>query len=144
MWWYDPDAAARDRECRYVRQFRQIATDSILAHLTEAATPEQYQLALDALLALKDELSGRSDAFHRSVLYGRHRCIEDAYLSLRLKLQGAMVLKSVPQPAPEPPPAPREPLTTPAQVVEDLQETITPRPDETVIGADEPDDGSTG
>jgi hypothetical protein len=142
MWWYDPDTANR-QECNYVREFRHQATEDILAHLTETTTtPEQYQMALDALLALKDELTGRIDAFHRSPLYGRHRCLDQEYSALRLKIQNTSLLKPAPQLAPEPPPAPREPLTTPAQVVEDLQETITPRPDETVIGADETEEAS--
>jgi hypothetical protein len=113
MWWDDPDAAGRDGECRYVREFRQIATDSILAHLTEATTPQQYQLALASLLALRDECMGRIDAFHRSALYGRHRCLAEAYLALRRKLEGAMVLRPVPQPESAPEPAPPAPPPKP-------------------------------
>jgi hypothetical protein len=108
MWWYDPDAANRE-ECKYVREFRHLATEDILAHLTDTTTPEQYQVALECLLALKDELMGRVDAFHRSALYGRHWCIDDAYRSLRQKLQNAMVLRPVPQPAPPPAPSPAPP-----------------------------------
>jgi hypothetical protein len=109
MWWYDPDAANRE-ECRYRREFEQLATDSILAHLNnESTTPEQYQAGLECLLALKDELSGRVDDFHRSPLYGRHRCVQEAYCSLRQKLLNAMALRPVPQPVPEPEPAPPPP-----------------------------------
>jgi hypothetical protein len=68
--------------------------------------PEQYQVALECLLALKDEHMGRVDAFHRSALYGRHRCIPDEYLALRRQLLTARDLKPVPALEPEPPPAP--------------------------------------
>ena len=108
MWWYDPDAANRE-ECKYVREFRHLATEDILAHLTETTTtPEQYQVALECLQALKDDLMRRVDDFHRSPFYGRHRCLDQEYSSLRRKLLNAMVLKPVPQPepAPEPPPDP--------------------------------------
>jgi hypothetical protein len=125
MWWYDPDAANRE-ECNYVREFRHLATKDILAHLTD--TTEQYQLALDALLALKDEQTGRMDAFHRSPLYGRHRCIPDEYLALRQKLLNAMVLRPVPQPATEPEPAPPAPPPKPRSL-RDVAEDFLPDTD---------------
>ena len=109
MWWYDPDTANR-QECKYVREFQHQATDTILAHLAETTTtPERYQVALECLQALKDQLMGRVDDFHRSPFYGRHWCIEDAFCAFRQKLQNAMVLRPVPQPAPEPEPPPAPP-----------------------------------
>jgi hypothetical protein len=137
MWWYDPDAASREGECNYLREFRQIATESILAHITETTTPEQHQLVLDSLLELKDELIGRVDAFHRSPLYGRHRCLENEYSALRLKLLNAMVLKPVPQPAPEPPPPAPQPQMTLEDVVKAFGEPVQPYDDATYIGSDE-------
>jgi hypothetical protein len=109
MWWYDPESSSRNRECPEAGHFRRLATESILAFLTESTTPAQYQQALDSLSALKDEHVNRLDAFHRSPFYGRHRCIEDPFAALRLHILNAAALKSVPQPepAPEPPPAPR-------------------------------------
>jgi hypothetical protein len=142
MWEYDPEEATRNQECSEAYRFRQLAIDSILAHLTETTPPEHYDQAVLSLQALADIYSNRLDAFHRSPLYGRHRCIDDAFSALRFKILNASLLKPAPQLAPEPPPGPREPLTTPAQVVEDLQESITPRPDETVIGADETEEAS--
>jgi hypothetical protein len=141
LWWYDPDAASRE-ECRYVREFRQMATDSILAHLNNATTtPEQYQVALECLLALKDELTGRIDDFHRSALYGRHRCLDQAYHSLRRQLLNALLLRPVPQPAAEPEPAPSQPLLTPEDVVAAVGDPVQPSADETYLGtADEPPD----
>jgi hypothetical protein len=121
MWWYDPDAASREVECNYLRQFRHMATEDILAHLTDTTTPEQYQVALDALLVLKDELTGQIDAFHRSPLYGRHRCLENEYFSLRLQIQNAMVLKPVPQPEPAPDPTPEPPRKSLQDVLEDFE-----------------------
>jgi hypothetical protein len=122
LWWYDPHATNRE-ECRYLREFEQLATDSILAHLTETTTPEQYQAALECLSQLKDELIGRLDAFHRSALYGRHRCVEEAYQSLRQKLLNALVLRPVPQPAPEPEPEPPAPASPSLEdVVEQFEE----------------------
>jgi hypothetical protein len=128
MWWYDPDAASREVECNYLRQFRHMATEDILAHLTDTTTPEQYQVALDALLVLKDELTGQIDAFHRSPLYGRHRCLDQEYSALRLKLLNASLLKSVPRPAPEPPPAPPAPPPKPRSL-RDVAEDFLPDTD---------------
>jgi hypothetical protein len=137
MWWYDPDAANRE-ECKYVREFRHLATEDILAHLTETTTtPEQYQMALDALLALKDELTGRIDAFHRSPLYGRHRCLDQEFSALRLKIIHTSLLKPVPQPAPEPAPAPPQPHMTLEDVVRAFGGPVQPYDDATYLGTDE-------
>jgi hypothetical protein len=146
MWQYDPEEITRTHECTPAYQLRQLATETILSRLTERTTQEQYRLALDSLAALRDERLGFLDAFHRSVLYGRHRCIEEAYLSLRLQLQNAMLLRPVPQEAPPEPAAPPEPLMTPTQVIEALRDRLQPMPDATPLGIDDdlPDVERTG
>jgi hypothetical protein len=55
MWWYDPEEETRNRECREVHRFRQLATEAILAFLTETTTSEQYDQALLSLQALRGE-----------------------------------------------------------------------------------------
>ncbi len=129
MWWYDPDAANR-QECKYVREFQHLATETILAHLAEpTTTPEQYQLGLECLQALKDQLMGRVDAFHRSPFYGRHWCIENAYGSFRQKLLNAIVLRPVPQPESAPEPPPEKPRRSLREVLEEYENE-----DETYLG----------
>jgi hypothetical protein len=123
MWQYDPDEATRSRECTQAFQFRRLATEAILSRLTETTTKAQYHLVLESLAGLKDESLNSLDAFHRSVLYGRHRCIQEAYVALRLQIQNSMSLRPVPQPAPEPPapepPAPPKPRSL-SDVVRDF------------------------
>jgi hypothetical protein len=121
MWQYDPDEATRSRECTQAFQFRRLATEAILSRLTETTTKAQYHLALESLAGLKDESLSSLDAFHRSPLYGRHRCIPEAYDSLRRHIQGAMLLKPAPQPAPPPDPAPEPPRRSLREVLEHFE-----------------------
>jgi hypothetical protein len=120
MWEYDREEQTRQRECQEAYQFRRMATESILALLPEQATPEHYQQALSSLLALKDDRVSRLDAFHRSPFYGRHRCIEDAYVSVRLHVLNALLLQPPPQPEPAPAPAPEPPHRSFREVLEDF------------------------
>jgi hypothetical protein len=143
MWWQDPEASSRDRECQEAGQFRRIAHESILAFLTDSTTPAQYQQALDSLATLKDDHVSRLDAFHRSPFYGRHRCIPDAFVSLHLHLLNA-ALKPVPQQdsapdlAPEQAePVPPAPLMTPLDVVRALRNRLKPQKDTTPLGFDD-------
>jgi hypothetical protein len=119
MWEYYWEEQTRQRECQEASQFRRIATESILALLTDLTIPDQYQLALDSLAALKDNHISRLDDFHRSPYYGRHRCIEDAFVSLRLSLLNAYKLKPVPQPETAPDPAPEPPRRSFKEILEE-------------------------
>jgi hypothetical protein len=121
MWWYDPEASSRNRECPEAGHFRRLAHDSILAFLTESTTPHQYQQALDSLAALKDDHIRRLDAFHTSAFYGRHRCISDAFAALRLHILNTAALKPVPQPDPAPAPPPDPPRKSLKQVLEQFE-----------------------
>jgi hypothetical protein len=121
MWEYDPEEATRNRECSEAYRFRRLATDSILALLPEQATPEHYQQALSSLLALKDDRVSRLDAFHRSPFYGRHRCIEEAYVSVRLHIQCALQFQPPPQPERAPDPAPEPPRRSLREVLEHFE-----------------------
>jgi hypothetical protein len=76
---------------------------------------------LDSLAALKADHLRRLDAFHRSPFYGRHRCIEDAFTSLRLHIRNAAALKPVPQPEPAPEPPPEPPRKSLKEVLEQFE-----------------------
>jgi hypothetical protein len=145
MWWYDPEASSRDRECQEAGQFRRIAHESILAFLTDSTTPGQYEQALASLATLKADHVRRLDEFHRSPLYGRHRCIPEAALDLETRLRGAILLAPVPKPDPAPEPAPNPapeqappaPLMTPLDVVKALRNRMQPQQDATPLGFDD-------
>jgi hypothetical protein len=137
MWEYDREEQSRTRECQEAYQFRQLATEAILAHLTETTTPEQYDQAVLSVQALAADYNSRLDAFHRSPLYGRHRCIAAACRELETRITNARLLAPVPQPQQPPTPPPPAPLTTPRHVVEELRETLRPQPDATPLGIDD-------
>jgi hypothetical protein len=118
MWQYDPEEITRTHECTPAYQFRRLVTEAILSRLTERTTQEQYQLALDALAALRDERLGFLDAFHRSPLYGNHKCIANVSQELAARIKAASLLAPVPPPEVPPDPAPEPPRRSLQEVME--------------------------
>jgi hypothetical protein len=128
---------ADEADCKYARKCGRII-DTLFATVQPGASPEQCAAVHHLLAELGHDLlrEAAKDTFHFSAANGSHRCVAQALHDAEAHLMVLSRLPPPPEPAPEPPPTPREPLATPAQVVEDLQETITPRPDETVLGED--------
>jgi hypothetical protein len=67
---------------------------------------------------------------HYGLSVGTHRCVRDLFREASARLRSLSIVQPVPQPAS------RSPLETPEQVVDELNETIQHRPDETVLGED--------
>jgi hypothetical protein len=132
MWPFDRYFNQRVFPCTDAYRLQQIARETIFARLSETTTLEEFAEAMASLERLKEELLKTKKTFHYSGTAGRHYCIAECFADLETSLRNQWILLQRPLPTPPP----REPLTTPEGVVEDLGELIQHRPDETVLGED--------
>jgi hypothetical protein len=132
MWPFDRYFNQRVFPCTEAYRLQRIAKETIFANLTETTTPEQFEEAMASLERLKEEQLKNKKTFHFSALSGRHYCIAECFADLETALRNQWSLRPIPIIAPPL----REPLMTPAEVVEDAGELIQHRPDETVLGED--------
>jgi hypothetical protein len=121
--------------CHVATTFAQIVEQSILGHITEATTAEQFQNAQQSLILLCIELEQQADWRHYAAAGNlRHCCVRDIYTQAAFILKNLSLTQPAP-PAPAPAPPPRETL---ADVVRDLKESVQPNPEATTLGTDEP------
>jgi hypothetical protein len=128
-------------DCKYSRQFDQIAEETIFTIISPAASPEQVKTAQQSLEELLEELLRQiaHDTFHFSAANGGHRCVEACFQVATFRLKHLSLLTPPPtpeQPASEPAPPP-QPMRTLKDVVRALGDTLQPRPDGIPIGFDD-------
>jgi hypothetical protein len=118
--------------CPVARLFESVV-DEIVKQLKPETEAAAYPVIIENVTKLKESLMPKvaSSLHFGSIATGTgHWCLQASYdvAITYLRCQQAL--------APVPKPAPRLPLTTPEQVVEDLEELIQHRSDETVLGED--------
>jgi hypothetical protein len=127
---YDWELPPRYPTCPQGDSFHRTARDTIFRQLSPNTTPEQFQAAHESLEQLRADLEQQLPWTHYGLSVGTHRCVRDLFREAAARLRSLSIVQPASQPAP------RSPLETPEQVVDELNEIITPRPDETVLGED--------
>jgi|SRR5918999_1037488 hypothetical protein len=132
MWPFDWHYTPYLTPCSEARRLQNVVKEAIIPKLTSITTAEQFAEAMASLERFKEDLLKNKKTFHHPASGGRHYCIEQCFQDVAETLKTQWSLLPKPMPSPEP----RSPLETPDQVVEELNELIQHRPDETVLGED--------
>jgi DNA-binding GntR family transcriptional regulator len=124
--------------CRDSYTVARLIEQTIFNQITHETTPQMFAEALENLTRLCQRFENNLDLFHYAAISGSHQCIRDVYEDARARLENLRIMQ------PPPKPASRQPLRTPAEVLEAVAATIHLRPDATVFGTEEdiPDDRS--
>ncbi len=131
---YDWNLSAGAPLCSISDSFYRTVRETIFQQLTPETTVEQWQVAQESLVRLRDELQQAIYPMHYGSLVGTHRCLDHVFREAAARLRSLEIMQPVPPPPPPPPP-PRE---TPADVVRDLADAIQPNPAATSLGTDDP------
>jgi hypothetical protein len=135
---YDWQLSAGAPLCVFSDSFYSAVRDTVFRQLTTETTPEQVQAALASLTQLRDELVQALYPMHYGSLVGRHRCVDHLYREAVARLRNLELM----QPAPQPPPSPKQQLITKDGIVMDLEEKIQTNRAETHLGTDDTQSGN--
>jgi hypothetical protein len=117
--------------CRDSYTVARLIEQTIFEKIIPETTPQMFTEALEHLTRLCERFEAQLDLFHYAAISGSHHCIRDVYEDGRARLENLRIMQ------PPPKPAVRQPLRTPAEVLEALDATIHLRPDETTFGTEE-------
>jgi hypothetical protein len=117
--------------CRDSYTVARLIEQTIFEKITPETTADQFAAAQLSLLQLCQRFENNLDLFHYAAISGVYQCIRDVYEDGRARLENLRIMQ------PPPKPAVRQPLRTPAEVLEALDATIHLRPDETTFGTEE-------
>lgn len=112
-----------NRLCHYAEEFQRIQ-EALFSQITASTSPQQFEQAQESLLLLKQELIQRMETFHFPYPSGGHLCVEDCYIEAAFRLKNLALL------APEP--APKQRTLSADEVVNNLEQMLSPLPQESL------------